>query len=98
MNTYDDDSSIKFLPIYLKKDIAALEERLKTKSHLLDCLFCEVQGSINSAFYGNEITREQVSFLRSKYLGLDDESFEQDLAYEFWLRKQKPPVTEDKAN
>ncbi len=68
MKIYDDDNSIKFLPLYLKKDIAALEEGIKTNSHLLDCLYNEVQGSINSAFY----EKEQAVFLRRKYLGWED--------------------------
>jgi hypothetical protein len=59
------------LPPYLKKDIVALEEGRKNDSLLLDCLYCEVQGSINSAFYDNEITKEQAVFLRKKYLGLE---------------------------
>ncbi len=72
MKIYDDDNSIKFLPLYLKKDIAALEEGIKTNSHLLDCLYNEVQGSINSAFYDNEITKEQADYLRRKYLGWEE--------------------------
>ncbi|MEG0357175.1 MAG: hypothetical protein RR504_00920 [Christensenellaceae bacterium] len=60
------------LPQYLKNDIAALIDGLKTKSTLLDCLFGEVQGSINSAFYDNEITREQAEYLRREYLGIEN--------------------------
>jgi hypothetical protein len=60
------------LPTYLKSDILALENGRKTNSSLLDCLYCEVQGSINLAFYGKEITREEADFLRKKYLGLGD--------------------------
>jgi hypothetical protein len=58
------------LPTYLKNDILALEEGRKNNSALLDCLYCEVQGSINSAFYNNEITETEANFLRGKYLGL----------------------------
>lgn len=60
------------LPQYLKNDIVALIDGLKTKSTLLDCLFGEVQGSINSAFYDNEITREQAEYLRREYLGIEN--------------------------
>ena len=60
------------LPRYLKNDIDALVEGRKTDSTLLDCLYCEVQGSINSAFYDNEITKEQYTHLRQKYLWLED--------------------------
>jgi len=56
------------LPKYLKDDIAALVEGYKSDSPVLDCLYCEVQGSINSAYYGNEITEEQADYLRKKYL------------------------------
>lgn len=58
------------LPAYLKKDIISLEEGRKNNSTLLDCLHCELQGSINSAFYNNEITENEANFLREKYLGL----------------------------
>ena len=58
------------LPAFLKQDILALEEGRKNNSTLLDCLYCEVQGSINSAFYNNEITEKEAVFLRKKYLGL----------------------------
>ncbi len=59
------------LPPYLRNDILALVEGYKTKSHLLDCLYNEVQGSINSAFYDNVLTKEQAAFLRQKYLYLE---------------------------
>jgi len=59
------------LPNYLKKDIVALEEGRKSNSSVLDCLYCEVQGSINSAYYDNEITKEQAALLRKKYLFLE---------------------------
>jgi len=60
------------LPLYLKKDILFLEKGRKNNSTLLDCLYCEVQGSINSAFYNNEITEAEANFLRKKYLGLGE--------------------------
>ena len=61
------------LPTYLKQDILALAEGCKNNSSLLDCLVCEVQGYINSAFYNREITKTEAAFLRKKYLGLDEE-------------------------
>lgn len=61
-----------YLPKYLKNDITALEEGIKNKVSVLDCLYCEVQGSINSAYYDNEITEEEADYLREKYLGLGD--------------------------
>ena len=60
------------LPGYLKKDIEALKEGYETNSSVLDCLYNEVQGSINSAYYDNEITKEQAVFLRKKYLFIED--------------------------
>jgi len=59
------------LPPYLKKDIIALQEGIKSNSSVLDCLYNEVQGSINSAFHGKEITREQADYLWEKYAGLE---------------------------
>jgi len=59
------------LPEYLKNDILALEKGRRTNSTVLDCLYCEVQGSINMAFYGNAITWEEANSLRRKYLGLE---------------------------
>ena len=59
------------LPEYLKQDIISLEEGRINDSALLDCLYCEVQGSINLAFYNHEITEAEASFLRKKHLGLE---------------------------
>lgn len=72
MRKSDEDILEFSLPIYLKEDIDALTEGYKNNSTLLDCLYCEVQGSINSALHGNEITEEQAVFLRKKHLGLED--------------------------
>jgi hypothetical protein len=60
------------MPRYLKDDISALVHGYETNSTLLDCLYCEVQGSINSALYGNEITMEQAVYLRKKYLDCEE--------------------------
>lgn len=69
--SYEDIFEIS-LPIYLKKDIFALEDGRNSNSMLLDCLYCEVQGYINLAFYSNEITRKEADFFRKKYLGLEE--------------------------
>ncbi|MCL1805752.1 MAG: hypothetical protein FWG28_07135 [Clostridiales bacterium] len=58
------------LPAYLQKDITAFIEGLANRSSFLDCLYNELQGSINSAYYDNEISGETAAYLRSKYLGL----------------------------
>lgn len=61
------------LPKYLKLSIdnykKGLEKiRLHEKYLHMDCDFCELQSSINSAEVDEEITSEQANFLRSKYL------------------------------
>lgn len=63
------------LPRYLRNDIKAYVQGIKENSNLLDCLWGEVYGSINSALYSYEISDEQARFLRNKYLGigLEDE-------------------------
>ena len=63
------------LPRYLRNDIKAYVQGIKENSSLLDCLWGEVYGSINSALYSSEISDEQARFLRNKYLGigLEDE-------------------------
>lgn len=58
------------LPAYLKSDIDALLQGEQENSTLLDCLWGEVYGSINSAFWEQEITKEQAEYLRDKYLGI----------------------------
>ena len=65
-----DDTLMKSLPLFLKNDIIAFEEGVINKSTLLDCLYCEVQGSINSALYNNQITEQEAKYLRAKHLGL----------------------------
>lgn len=63
------------LPQYLQNDIAAYKKEVMNESSLLlDCYWCELYGSINSAQYDNEITKEQADYLRHKYLGLENES------------------------
>lgn len=56
------------LPKFLQDDIDALKKGIKEKSLVIDCLYNEVQGSINTAFYGGEISEKQAEFLRAKYL------------------------------
>ncbi len=59
------------LPPYLQHDINALIEGKKKQVLYLDCLFDEVYGSINSAYYDGCITKEQADYLRQKYLGME---------------------------
>lgn len=59
------------LPKFLQKDLQALQKALDEEDdRLLDCLWGEVYGSINSAYYGNEINKDVADYLRKKYLGL----------------------------
>lgn len=56
------------LPKYLKDDIERVIKGRKDKDILLDCYLDELYGSINSAYYSDEITKEQADYLRYKYL------------------------------
>lgn len=57
------------LPEYLQHDLDAYKEGLKSNSDLLDCLWGELYGSINSAEISDGIiTPEQADYLRQKYL------------------------------
>jgi hypothetical protein len=69
----NDDILMLSLPEYLQQDILALEAGEKSNSSLLDCLYCEVQGSINVAFYDHAITWEEANYLRKEYLGIETE-------------------------
>jgi hypothetical protein len=68
----DEDILELCLPRYLKEDAEALLEGYKANSPVLDCLYCELQGSINSALYDREITAEQAAHMRRKYLGSEE--------------------------
>lgn len=56
------------LPEFLQSDIDKLIKGKLENSLSIDCLYNEVQGSINTAFYGDEITEEQAHYLRQKYV------------------------------
>ncbi len=59
------------LPIYLQNDLDAYKEGLRTKSTLLDCLWGELYGSINTAEISEgSITPEHAAYLRKKFLSL----------------------------
>lgn len=65
----------KSLPVYLENDLKKLKKGLKEKTKHLDCLYNELQGSINSAFVDGEISEEQCDYLYDKYIwrnGEDD--------------------------
>jgi hypothetical protein len=56
------------LPKYLQKDIEAFVKGEAEESSLMDCLWGELYGSINSAMTDNRISKEQATYLRTKYL------------------------------
>ena len=58
----------KGLPRYLKHDLEAWKKGLEEISSYLDCLWGELYGSINSAYWDNEISEKQAEYLREKYL------------------------------
>ncbi len=65
---YDEKILERCLPKYLEKDLLALKEGIKNKSKNLDCLYNELQGSINSAFIYGEITEKQCDYLYEKHI------------------------------
>lgn len=57
------------LPGYLQHDLDAYKEGLQNHSSLLDCLWCELYGSINAAQIDDgAITPEHADYLRKKFL------------------------------
>ncbi len=57
------------LPEYLQHDLDAYKEGVKKNSGLLDCLWCELYGSINIAEINDGIiTSDHAAYLRKKYL------------------------------
>ena len=57
------------LPEYLQHDLDAYKDGLKNHSSLMDCLWCELYGSINMAEISEGIiTSEHADYLRKKFL------------------------------
>lgn len=56
------------LPPYLENDIKQFIKGIEEDDNLLDCYWCELYASINSAEQDEEITEEQANYLRKKYL------------------------------
>lgn len=57
------------LPAYLQHDLDAYKKGVEEKSTLLDCLWCELYGSINGAEIDDQaITHEHAQYLRDKFL------------------------------
>lgn len=69
LNTRLEESYECGLPGYLQHDLDAFKEGLRVHSGLLDCLWGELYGSINSAQIDDgAITPEHADYLRKKYL------------------------------
>ena len=64
------DYDINALPRYLRKDLLALQEAIATPNQqlILDCLQCELLGSINAARTGHEISDELADYLIYEYI------------------------------
>ncbi|MCR0571036.1 hypothetical protein MKC54_20610 [[Clostridium] innocuum] len=66
-DTYDKKYYEVNLPGYLEKDIKQLVEAKNREDIYYDKYIDEVYGSINSALYSYEITKDQADYLREKY-------------------------------
>jgi hypothetical protein len=67
----EEEKIIKCLPNYLQKDIFAWVKGNEEKSSVLDCLYCELQASINSADWDREISTELANYLRREFLDME---------------------------
>ena len=57
------------LPEYLQHDLDAYKDGLKNGSSMMDCLWCELYGSIHAAEIDDGIiTPAHADYLRDKYL------------------------------
>ena len=56
------------LPASLQRDLDACRKGLAENVSYLDCLWCELYGSINSAQWSGEISETQARCLRELYL------------------------------
>ena len=70
INSTERERSYEYnLPGFLQHDLDAYKDALKNGSNLLDCLWCELYGSINVAQINDQsITPEHADYLRKKYL------------------------------
>ena len=60
------------LPYYLQHDLDEIKKSEAGESDApYDCLWCELYGSINSAYHDGEISEEHAWYLRERYLGLE---------------------------
>lgn len=61
------------LPPDLQKAIDDYTNGMDEGSNFMDCLWGELYGSINSNYWEGAITERQAEYLRSKYLGLQND-------------------------
>ncbi|AMB96415.1 hypothetical protein [Aerococcus urinae] len=61
---------LKTLPTYIEKDIRDLLHEQEVEGPFIGEIACELYGSINSAMWDKEISKEVADYLFSKYLGL----------------------------
>ena len=61
------------LPEAIMESIRGVQEGERNNSTLLDCLYDDLYGSINTFYWGGDITEEQAVYLRRKYLYTEDE-------------------------
>lgn len=67
------------LPEYLQHDLDEYKKALVNGSNLMDCLWCELYGSINVAeITDGVITPEHAEYLRTKYLFGVEKEVEQE--------------------
>lgn len=59
----------KCLPSYVLNDINNLKEGIKNNVSYIDCLENELQGSVDSAYIDDVISKSQRDYLYEKYLG-----------------------------
>lgn len=73
----EDDDPYKYLelhlPDYLKEDLDAFIEGVKTNSCRLDCYLMTLQASINTAYYAGYIDAAQADYIRDKYYRVKDD-------------------------
>lgn len=68
----------KGLPLFLAEDLVAYKAGLETMPTYFDCLWGELSGSINSAYYSDQISAEQADYLRKTYLYESEENTNDD--------------------
>ena len=58
-------------PEFLEYSLKMYKKNRNRDCSLIDCYYCELQSSINSAEVENLISSDHANYLRKKYLGID---------------------------